>query len=233
MIRAPGLARLFGRTYPLPGTGRVAAQQLARRELSKPMYHPPPSLMTRFLDWLNRLLGVRVTTGPGEWLVLAITAVLLVILVAAVLTWLRPAGRARRAGRLPTGQGAARTAAEYREHARRLAEMGDYSGAIPECLRAVAAELDERQVLPSRPGWTADEFADAAGRILPPLRASLRRASVLFDEVCYGEQPGTAKGYDLLREVDDLVRVSAASPRADGDLDPGAAGAAPSAGVPR
>jgi hypothetical protein len=197
------------------------------------MYHPPPSLMTRFVDWLNRLLGVKLTTGPGGWLVLVVATVLLVILVAAVLTWLRPAGRARRADRLPTGRGAARTAAEYREHARRLAELGDYSAAIPERLRAVAAELDERQVLPSRPGWTADEFADAAGRILPPLRASLRCASALFDEVCYGEQPGTATGYDLLREVDDLVRASAASPRADGDSDPGAAGAAPPAGAPR
>ena len=196
-----------------PGIGRRAAQQLAREELSKPVYHPSTSLTQRIIDAILRLLA-RIVHGanlvvPGGWWGLVALAALLVIVVAGLRAWLGPVGRTHRGRGALTPHGTARTARDHRTEAERLADAGDYATAIRECVRAIAAELDERGVLPPRTGRTADEFAEEAGRVLPVHVLALRGAARLFDEVCYGQRPGSRDGYERLRELGKQVMASA------------------------
>jgi hypothetical protein len=204
------LAAAAGRA---PGIGRRQAQRLARAELSKPEYHRPVPLAQRIiaviLGFAGRVFHAASGAVPGGWWGLIALATLAVILSAVVLNWIGPVARARRAPGPLTADGPARTARQHRQQAQRHAGTGDYAGAIIECVRAIAAELEERGVLPPRAGRTADEFADDAGQALPAYAGALRDAARLFDEVCYGQRPGSRDGYERLSELDRLIMVSA------------------------
>jgi hypothetical protein len=197
----------------IPVVGRQAGQRLARTELSKAIYHQQPSLTARvahfLLAWLGRLF--RATQGlPGGWWGFVALVVLAAVLLAAVLARIGPVAGARRR-RPPAGAAArARTARDHRETAGRLAEAGDYAAAICERVRAIAAELDERGILMPRIGRTADEFAAEAGRALPPHAAELLGAASLFDEVRYGQRPGTRPGYERVTDLDTRIGATAA-----------------------
>jgi hypothetical protein len=71
-------------------------------------------------------------------------------------------------------------------------------------------------------GRTADEFAAEAGRALPAHADALRDAARQFDEIRYGQLPGSKAGYERLSELD--RRIMASAPRVSR---PGGAGAAP------
>jgi hypothetical protein len=53
-------------------------------------------------------------------------------------------------------------------------------------------------------------MAEEAAAALPAEAGALRSASLLFDDICYGDRPGTRDGYALVRELD--TRISAAVP---------------------
>ena len=206
---AAGLAAPAGR---IPVVGRRAGQRLAQTELSKAIYHPQPSLTDRaahfVIEWLTRLY--RATQAlPGGWWGFVALAALAALLVAVVLARIGPVARARRRDPEPGAAAAARTARQHRNAASRLAEAGDYSAAICEGVRAIAAELDERGILMPRIGRTADEFAAEAGLALPPHAAGLLGAARLFDEVRYGRRPGTRPGYDRVAALDASIAASA------------------------
>jgi uncharacterized protein DUF4129 len=233
VIRAASIPALRGPavlTAPAGGapvTGRGAGQRLARTELSKAIYHHQPSLTERvahfLLTWLARVF--RATQGlPGGWWGFVALVVLAATLVAVVLARIGPVARAqrRRAGRGAVAP--ARTAGEHREAATRLAEAGDYAAAICERVRAIAAELDERGILVPRIGRTADEFAAEAGRVLPPHAVGLLGAARLFDEVRYGQRPGTRTGYEQIAGLDTRIRASAGRRGAARDPAPAGAG---------
>jgi len=196
----------------IPVTGRRAGQRLARTELSKAIYHHQPSLTERvahfLLTWLARLF--RATQGlPGGWWGFVALVVLAVVLVTAVLARIGPVARAQRHRAGTNALGPARTAREHRDAAIGLAQAGDYAAAICERVRAIAAELDERGILMPRIGRTADEFAAEAGRALPPHAAGLLGAARLFDEVRYGQRPGTRPGYEQVADLDTRIGASA------------------------
>lgn len=197
---------------PIPGIGRREAARLAREELSKPIYHQQESLTVRILRaisrWLNKVFQ-SASALPGGWWSLVALAALAVVVIAIVLTSTGPVRRTRRRRRELAGSGAARSARDHREAARRLAEAADFGAAICEMVRAVAAELDERGVLLPRAGRTADEFAAEAGKSIPGQARGLRDAALLFDEIRYGERPGTEAGYQRVRDLDAAVRASA------------------------
>jgi uncharacterized protein DUF4129 len=138
-----------------------------------------------------------------------VLVVLAATLVAVVLARIGPVARARRRRAGPRPAAPARTAGEHRDAATRLAEAGDYAAAICERVRAIAAELDERGILMPRIGRTADEFAAEAGRALPPHAASLLSAARLFDEVRYGQRPGTRPGYERVAGLDTQIAATA------------------------
>jgi Domain of unknown function (DUF4129) len=196
-----------------PGIGRRAAQRLAREELSKPMYHPRTPLIQRIIEavlrFLARIFHAASGAAPGGWWGLVALAALVVIVAAGLRAWMGPVARAHRSQGPLTPQGQARTARDHRQDAERLAGAGDYAAAIRECVRAIAAELDERAVLPPRTGRTANEFAEEAGRALPAHAPALREAAWQFDEVCYGQRAGTKAGYERLRDLDKQVMASA------------------------
>jgi hypothetical protein len=196
-----------------PGIGREAAQQLARAELSKPEYHHHVSLVQAvvmaIIDFLTRVVNAAGDAVPGGWWALVALAALAVIVTAGVLNWIGPLARAHRGAGPLAAEGEARTARHHRREAQRLAGAGDYTAAIIECVRAIAAELEERGTLPPRIGRTADEFAAEAGRALPAHADALRDAARQFDDIRYGQRPGSRAGYERLSELDRLIMASA------------------------
>ena len=204
---------------PLLGTGgsplvsRRTGQELARSELSKAIYHPHESLAHRLPDAISRLLNDLYTAGqsfPGGWWSVVALAALTALAVSLVLARLGPLARAHREpGPLATG-GAPLSAADHRRRAAGLAGAGNYAEAILEAVRGIARQLEERGVLSPRLGRTADEIAVEAGLALPAEAAALQDAARLFDDICYGERPGTAAGYAQVRDLD--TRLQSARP---------------------
>jgi hypothetical protein len=192
MDRVPAGGRLIGRR---------AAQILARRELEK------VSIWQRILHALEHLFTASSNAVPGGWFGLVVLGVLVAALIVAIVTWARPSLRRRlRTGAVLADK--ARTAEDYRRSAVRFAEAGDYRAAIVDGVRAIAAELEERGILPPRPGRTADELAVEAGGQLPHLADNLRAVTRLFDDVRYGDRPGSESGYGLVVRVDATVRTA-------------------------
>lgn len=199
--------------------GRDQARELARRELEKQIYHrDDPSVVERILDkineWIDSLTrtvsGAGQQSGTGGWIALAVIIVLLV-LVAVAIMWRLGAVRGAAARKRTLLADEPMTAADYRAAAERHAAAGEWPEAIRERLRAVARGLEERVILEPRPGRTADELAVEAGAALPEVAAELTAAVRIFDDVWYGDRPGTAEGYALLTRLDE--RVQAARPR--------------------
>jgi Domain of unknown function (DUF4129) len=182
-----------------PMIGRRAGQRLARQELSE------MSFWQRVLNAFQHFFNASANAVPGGWFGLIVLAVLAVLGVTVVVFWVRPS-RTRRLGSGALLSGQPRSAQDHRREAQRLAAASDFSGAIVEGVRAIAVELDERDILPPRPGRTADELAHEAGRALPLLAHDLRLVSGLFDDVLYGDRPGTHEGYKLVSRVDEAVR---------------------------
>jgi hypothetical protein len=193
-----------------PAVTREEGQRLARAELSKAMYHPGVPIAERIANAVGRLLTAVGAAAPAGWWTVVALAALLAITIAAVLAWIGPIARSRARARQPMLSAAQRTARDHRREAERLAVAGDYSAAVIESVRAVAVELEERGVLPPRVGRTAHEFATEASRPLPGLAGELGAAARLFDDVRYGEQTGTAAGYQRVRDLD--AQVQAARP---------------------
>lgn len=199
------------------------AHQMAVRELAKSKYHTGPA--TGAPQQLPST-GVQPPPSPHQtaslghagMIVLVILAA--IVLVIAVVLLLRRLGRPRTQKKSKkSAKGTAATAvaqeslfgaARHRRSAELAAEAGDWAEAIRERFRAVIAALDERGLLPERADRTADEAAHDAGALLPAHASVLTAAARAFDDVEYGEFVGTAEGYRLISEVDELV--SAARP---------------------
>jgi hypothetical protein len=188
---------------------RDGAHDAARAELSKPIY-PSASLWDRVMTWFEKLLYRIMVEGsqvPGGWFTITI---LLVLLAAAVVIAVRVAMRTMRTNR---GVDAAlfgaqeMSSTQHRSAAEQAAAQGDWPLAIRHRLRAVARHLEETAVLHPVPGRTATELARDAGAALPDLAGELRRAAEAFNDVTYGEQPGTEAGYRAVADLDDHLRT--------------------------
>jgi hypothetical protein len=192
--------------------GREQARDAAVDELGKAVYQQSrPGLTERVLTWLyeqvvslvERLSDASPGGGPG-------LAVLVLLAVAAVVAVRLAVGPVRRAARQeePLFVGGPRSAAEHRAAADRHAAAGRWAEAVRERLRAVIRSLEERSLIDARPGSTADEAADEAGRALPDQAAALRAAARVFDDVWYGGRTATEQDDALLRDLDERVRRS-------------------------
>jgi len=182
---------------PLPG--RRAGQRLARRELAE------ASFWQRLLQWLARLAQGRYV--PGGWFGLVALAVLAVLALTVVIFWVRPRTNRRAAAEAVLG-GQMMSARDYRRAAERHAAAGDFAAAIIDGVRAIAADLAERDVLPPRPGRTARELAAEAGAELPSVAGDLRTVASLFDDIRYGDRDGSEAGYQLVSRVGNAVRAA-------------------------
>lgn len=188
--------------------GRIPAQRLARDELSKGLYSHR-SFWDYLVSKLNELYD-RVSSGiPGGWWATVAMAAVLVVVIAVVAARVGPVGRNRRrpAPVLLGGPGAV-TAREHRELARRHAADGDYSAAIAERVRAIAAGLEERALLGPGPARTAGELAREASGLFPGQAGELAASARLFDDVCYGQRAGTADGYAQVERLDEALAAA-------------------------
>ncbi|MGH3164952.1 MAG: DUF4129 domain-containing protein [Trebonia sp.] len=194
--------------------GRDPAQRLARRELSKAIYHQTSVIQTvtgaieRFFE---RLFSGANSSAPGGWWSLIALVALAVVIVAAILKSVGPLARSGRRGARPVVQFGTRplTARQLRDAAAANAADGDYSTAILQRLRAIAVSCEERGILVPNAGRTADELAAQAGTRFPGRGTDLLEAARLFDGIRYGDGTGTAAGYDRLRDLDDALARSA------------------------
>lgn len=187
-----------------PLVGRRTGQRLARQELAE------TSFWQRVLGWLARLFRASGNAVPTGWFGLIALAILAVLAISVVIFWVQPR-RVRRAQSEAVLNGESMTARDYRRAAERLAAAGDYTRAIVEGVRAIAADLEEREILAPRPGRTADELAWQAGRELPGIADDLRAATRLFDDIRYGDKDGSHAGYQLVSRVDKDVRAARAA----------------------
>lgn len=186
-----------------------AARDAARHELAKPIY-PKPSPSERFFDWIAtvvRHLLIEGATVPGGWLTIS---ALLIVAAALATIAIGVARRMLRTGHVtdhPVFETGALSAAEHRAIAHACAARGDWAAAIRQRLRAITRALEETGVLHAAAGRTANELATGAGAALPRLAAELIRAADTFNEVSYGEFPGTEAGYRLVADLDDRLRA--------------------------
>jgi hypothetical protein len=162
------------------------------------------SIPTRILNWLGRLLSRVFHAGSslpgGMWSTIALL-IALGLVIAGVIYWIRPG----KPGRRSTGAvlaSALLSSGDHRRLADRHAADGDYSAAIIDRVRAVAAGLEERRLLAAQPGRTADELAAQAGHAIPELAADLAAAASLFDDVRYGGRTGSRSGYEQVCQLD-------------------------------
>jgi len=191
------------------------AREAAEDELSKGIYHrDDSSLFERALNWLwekvSHLMEAASGVTPGG--TVGVVAIIVVVVLLVVALRLR-LGRLRAQPTTGTGlfSDAPRTAAEHRAAAEEHAHHGRWSEAVQERMRAIVRSLEERALLDPRPGRTADEAAAEAGRPLPGHAARLADAARTFDDVAYGDRPGTPVAYAALRELD--TEVQSTKPR--------------------
>ena len=188
---------------------RDAAHEAAQHELAKPIY-PKASLTERLVAWLDELLyrlADASSSMPGGWLTISVLAILLVIAVVVAVRIARRTMRTNRGGDLALFGEHELSAAEYRTIAENYAAEGNWSAAIRHRLRAVARQLEESAVLDPVPGRTATELARDAGRAIPNLATELTRAAEAFNDVTYGERPGTEATYRMVADLDDHLRA--------------------------
>lgn len=188
--------------------GRDAAHDAAQQELGKPIY-PKASLTERLFDWLDKLIYKIMVEGssvPGGWFTVTVLILLLVVAIAVAIRVAMRTMRTNRSGGGALFGGQELGAAQHRATAELYAAQGDWAAAIRHRLRAVARQLEETGVLNPVPGRTATELARDAGAAIPGLSSELRSAAEAFNDVTYGERPGTEAGYRLIVALDEHLR---------------------------
>jgi hypothetical protein len=192
---------------------RDAAHQAAQRELDKPIY-PKASLTQGIQEWIHNLIFRLIEKGsslPGGWFTLSVLCILLIAAIVVAVRVARRTIRTRRGGDYQLFDTGQLSADEHRAIAERFAAESNWTAAIRHRLRAVARGLEETRILDPAPGRTANELAHDAGTRLPHLRHELSSAATAFNDVTYGERPGTPDAYQIVVELDDHLRFRSAA----------------------
>lgn len=204
---------------PVIDIDRETAHDAAQRELAKPIY-PKESLTDRLNEWLQELLYRVIAKGasiPGGWLTIAVLAIVVVVAFIVAVRIARRTMRTNRGGDAGLFGTRELSSAEHRATAQAYAAQGNWAAAIRHRLRAVARHLEETGLLNAVPGRTANELAADAGELLPAFGGDLRRAATVFNDVTYGEQPGTEPDYRMVAALDEALRRHAGPAGSDGD----------------
>jgi hypothetical protein len=206
---APVVTGVTGATWLTAGplVGRLRGNQLARRELARAIYHPSlvSRLWARFVNWLESL-ALHTPAGSLNWVAVTLLGIGVLALLGAV-GYTAGSARVDRRYRTAVVEGRPMSAAEHRSAADGFAAAGDYQSAIIERVRAIAVDLESRQILPPRPGRTAAELGAETALAIPAEATALGHATRLFDDVRYGGHPGSQDGYQQIRDLD--LRIGA------------------------
>lgn len=186
---------------------REQAQRLAELELSDPAYRAAqPGFVERaitwLVEWVQRVAERAADAAPGGWLGILGLALLVVVAVLFIRWRIGPLSRA--AG-LTFTVDPGTSAAQYRARAEELAAVGQWDEAISQRMRALVRAGQERGLIDTHPGWTADEVAASVAEREPAARDLLSVAARTFDEVRYGGRPGSPAAYRAVAEADDRV----------------------------
>ncbi|QRY46528.1 DUF4129 domain-containing protein [Mycolicibacterium boenickei] len=185
---------------------RDAAHDAAQNELTKPIY-PRASPADQIIDWLRDLL-YRITaagsTIPGGWFTISVLVILFVVAVVVAVRIARRTMRTARSADQALFGSQELSAAQHRSIAEQYAAQGDWSAAIRHRVRALARHLEENGVLDAVPGRTATELARDAAAALPALSTELFSAANTFNDVTYGERPGTESAYRAIAALDEV-----------------------------
>jgi len=187
---------------------REAAHEAAQRELAKPIY-PKPSLMDRIGEWIEELIYRVILKGssiPGGWLTITVLAIIVVVAFVVAVRIARRTMQTNRGSDARLFGAHDLSSAEHRATAEAYAAQGNWAAAIRHRLRAVGRHLEETGLLNPVPGRTANELARDAGELMPAFEGELRHAATVFNDVTYGEQPGTEPNYRFVAELDDALR---------------------------
>jgi len=198
---------------PAVDIDREAAHEAAQRELAKPIY-PKASWTDRLSEWLDDLFYRIVMEGskvPGGWFTVSVLLIILAVAVVVAVRIARRTMRTNRGGEHALFDSHELSAAQHRATAEQYAAAGNWAAAIRHRLRAVARQLEEDGVLNPVPGRTATELAKDAGAELAALADEFRQAADAFNDVTYGERPGTEPGYRLIADLDDHLRTRRAA----------------------
>ncbi|MFI6476949.1 DUF4129 domain-containing protein [Nonomuraea sp. NPDC050663] len=198
--------------------GRDEAAGEAARELGKPEYQQEPlidELWRRLKQFLGDMMNPEVPGGSGLGVLSAVLIVAILAAVVALVVWrLRHTSRRAASGADVLFGERALNAADHRSNAERFASEGHWADAVRERLRAIARDLEERALVDGLPGRTADELAAEAGRALPEFAGELTQAARIFDDVTYGDVPGTPQAYGVIADLDDRLRRARPAPLA-------------------
>ena len=192
---------------------RDAAHEAAQRELAKPIY-PKASLTERFSEWLNELIYRIAQEGsslPGGWFTVSILLIVLAVAIVVAVRIARRTMRTNRGGDHALFDSQELSARQHRATAEQYAAVGNWTAAIRHRLRAIARQLEEDGVLNPVPGRTATEVAKAAGAAVPDLAGELLQAANAFNDVTYGERPGTEPAYRMIADLDSHLRSRGAA----------------------
>jgi hypothetical protein len=187
---------------------RDAAHDAAQSELAKPIY-PKPSMTERFMEWLQDLIYRIAQEGsqvPGGWFTISVLLIILAVAIAIAVRIARRTMRTNRRGEKALFGSQEMTAAQHRALAEQCAGRGDWTAAIRHRLRAVARQLEEDGVVNPVPGRTATELGHDAGAAVPGLAGELSQAADTFNDVTYGERPGTETAYRMIADLDAHLR---------------------------
>jgi hypothetical protein len=187
---------------------RDTAHDAAQQELSKPIY-PKESFGDRINEWISELiykLLSRSADVPGGWFTVALLLTLVAVAMVIAIRTAQRTLRTRRDAAQPLFDAADLSAAEHRAAAERYAAEGNWPAAIRHRLRAVARQLEENEVVNPVPGRTATELARDAGGALPDLAGEFSTAATIFNDVTYGERPGTEPAYRTVADLDEHLR---------------------------
>jgi hypothetical protein len=212
MVRTIGAARTTGTVSAVGSTDRgpvggSAARKAAQAELAHREYHrDDPSLLTRVLHWIGRRLAELFTGGGGSHALLLLLVVIAVVVIVVVVRVGAPVGRTQLGGSGEVDPLAAVAARDHRRIAADLTAQGRRAEAMREWLRAAVATIEERGVLPARPGRTGAATAREAGPLLPDAAAPLAVATAAFDQVWFGGREASDTDVGQARAAADAVR---------------------------
>ena len=192
---------------------RDTAHQVAQRELDKPIY-PKGSVTQQLHEWIHGLLYRLLEQGssvPGGWFTVSVLLTLLAVAAVMAVRIARRTIRTRHDDDYQLFDAGQLTAAQHRATAEQFAAEGNWTAAIRHRLRAVARALEESGTLDPAPGRTANELAGDAAERIPQLASELSRSASAFNDVTYGQRPGTPADYQVIVDLDDHLRFRSAA----------------------
>jgi hypothetical protein len=188
---------------------RDGARAAARRELSKGIYHRdddpwPLRVFNAVQRWIDHLIHSVSKHAPGGGL--GALALLLAAIALVGFVWWR-VGFVRRTASVqgPVLAGRGRTSADLLREAEGAASSGRWEEAVVARMRALAMTAEERGLVDTRPGRTADELALEVASALPVAAGAMRAAATAFDAVAYGKRPAERATYDVIVDAADFV----------------------------